>query len=244
MICPKMRSRHALLFLFLGTIGCDKTAAPAQTTGPAGSSSALVTAKTKLRYQFKEGDTFSYLIAHDVVARESHKTGSQSKASAEMSLRVIWAVEAVDAGGRAKLKCKVEYVRVTTENSLGIKAVVDSNTVNASEGNALFQLLKHWFTFTCDATGNIADFKVPAILDKHIDAGFAKSVFMPLHLVMPPDAVGEGASWKAPPLEITEMPGASFKILQENTFTLDRRVQKGSRQLENVLIAQNVRGIF
>ena len=218
-------------------------------------SPAAATAQTTLRYKFKQGDTFKYVMEQKMKMTRV-VMGESSTMTAEQVSDLTWTVQGVDAAGNARITIKFGRNKMTM-NLPTEKIEVDSaaNREPDSElGRLYFKVMKKLSgletSATVSPTGEFSDIALPEetlqelqkipganALGDAITADGLKRVMKQSGLILPKDPVSVGKSWTT--RTDTKMPYG--KLLADLECTYSGSVEKDGRTLEKLTLTPKVK---
>jgi hypothetical protein len=129
--------------------------------------SCAAQAQTTLRYKFKQGDKFDYLLEQNQKSVQ-RINDRDVNVNSKMVIKLTWETLEVDAAGKASVKVMIGRVKMTTDSDATGKAEVDSmDTTEPEDGirKILWQTVRSMsgreISFGADPTGEFKDFKFP-----------------------------------------------------------------------------------
>jgi RNA polymerase sigma factor (sigma-70 family) len=208
---------------------------------------------TTLRYKFKEGDRFNYVVEKKT---ETHTTaaGSDRDVMATWTYDVTWKVVGVDSSGNARMALTIDRLRYSSDNGLAGKLEFDSKKHNDPAGvpagvRVLSAVLKAQvgaeFTCTLSPRGEVSDFKVPRkVADavkntQGVRALYSTESFKQLlacqgRVVLPDDPVSRGAGWKEK--TDTAVAGGHARMTVETRATYQGDAERGGMRLAEIAL--------
>jgi hypothetical protein len=210
-------------------------------------------AQTTLRYKFKEGDKFGYVMEQKMKISTS-VMGKDVEMNMNQGMDMSWHVLKVDKDGNAEVKMAFSGAKMSMDGPMG-KVEVDSKNPKQPDdpiGKILSQtvaaLAELEMTFTMDSVGEIKDIKMPekvknnlkampgaeAMGDLFSDEGLKKMAQG--GVVLPREAVSKGKTWSTK----ADMKMPFGKIKGDIQFTYDEAVEKDGKKLEKIALKPNV----
>jgi hypothetical protein len=165
------------------------------------------TAKTTLRWKFKPGEVFHYVMDQNTVTTGQDPMGREIKQTVELILDMTWTIKAVDASGVASITETIDRVRTTMAAPFG-KFSFDSRDAGNAAGPAapmVNLLVGAEFTVKMNPRGEVSDIKLSdkllaTLKDQNAQAQFSevglKNVVEQMVLPLGEAAVDVGETWK------------------------------------------------
>jgi RNA polymerase sigma factor (sigma-70 family) len=206
---------------------------------------------TTLRYQFKEGDQFRY-----VVEKKTENTttagGFERAGSTTQTYDVTWRVTGVDSDGNARVALTVDRLRYVEDCGFPGKVEFDSRKNKNPVGvpavvRILAPILKAQvgaeFTCTVSPRGEVRDFKVPkkvanAVMNTQGMQGLYSADFFKQQLacqgciILPRGPIAKGFGWSE--RDDVVVAGGHAKMPVETRATYQGEADRGGRKLEEV----------
>jgi hypothetical protein len=210
-------------------------------------------AQTILRYKFKEGEKFGYVLDQKM-KMSTNVMGKDIEMHINQWMDMSWQVLKLDKDGNAEVKVAFSGAKMSMDGPMG-KVEVDSKNAKQPDdpiGKILSQtvaaLAELEMTFTMDSVGEIKDIKMPekvknnlkalpgaeAMGDLFSDEGLKKMAQG--GVVLPRDAVTKGKTWNTK----ADMKLQFGKIKGDIQFTYEEAVDKEGKQLEKIALKPNV----
>ena len=214
---------------------------------------AALPAQTTLRYKFKQGDKFSYVMDQKM-KMTMNVQGKESGMNMNQAIEMAWEVVKVESTGNAQVKISFTGMKMVMDGPMG-KVEVDSKSKDAPQdplGQTLHQVVKTMgemeMTLTMDATGDIKDVKIPAKVkeslknlpgaeamgDMFSDDGLKKMAQG--GFILPKEAVSKGKTWT----HKADMKMPMGRVKGDIQFTYDGQVDKGGKKLEKIDLKPNI----
>lgn len=219
---------------------------------------------TILRYQFKEGDQFRYVVEQKT---ETTTTGGPDErfGSTTRTYDVTWRVRSVDADGNAQVRLTIDRVRYVddsgTPGKLTFKVTFDSQKNQQPEGPPtmvrvlspiLKALVRAEFTCTVSPRGELREFKVPKkvadIVKKTpgLRAVYSAESFQQQlaglgGVVLPKESVSQGTGWneKADVVIV----GGHAKMAVDTKATYRGPADRGEKKVDEVALTPKVTAV-
>jgi RNA polymerase sigma factor (sigma-70 family) len=207
---------------------------------------------TTLRYQFKQGDTFSYLVERKT---ETHSTspGIERRVATTQTYDLTWKVASVDSDGNARMTLTLDRFRYVEDNFPG-RVEFDSRKHRNPVGvpasvRILSAVLKAHAgaAFTCAVSprGEVSAFKVPKKVADAVKGtpgvqalysveSFRQQLAYPGSVVLPRDPVSRGTGWS----EKTDLTvaGGHAAVIVETKATYQGGADREGKQLEAIAL--------
>jgi hypothetical protein len=204
-----------------------------------------------LRYQFKKGDQFRYVVEKKTET-QSNTLGIERglvETQTTQTYDVTWRVLRVDSGGNARMTLTIDRLRHVIDNGLPGKFEFDSRKHRNPVGmpvvvRTLSPVLKAQvgasFTCTVSPRGEIHDFKVPkkilgaVINTPGMQALYSTESFRQLlacqgSVVLPKDSVVKGSSWDEK--TAASIAGGHAKMTLYTKATYQGEADRGGKKL-------------
>jgi hypothetical protein len=211
-------------------------------------------AQTTLRYRFKEGEKFNYVL--DFRAKvHMNLLGKEAESKKNLMLELAWNVVKVDAKGNAQVQIKVTHAHMTMEGSMGLVIEADSKKKPASDDPAAkpyYQTVKAYASTEVNATlsptGEMKDIKIAdetlkvlkglPVADK-LGEVFSTDNFRILigNVVLPAAAVMKGKTWS----NKIEARIPFGKMITENVYTYEGPVDKDGMKLQKIATRPSIK---
>jgi RNA polymerase sigma factor (sigma-70 family) len=207
-----------------------------------------------LRYQFKEGDKFSYVVEMKTESR-STAPGFERVVSESRTYDVTWRVTNVDSDGNARMTLTVDRLRHLGDSGFpGSELEFDSKKHKNPVGvpalaRVLSTVLKAQvgaeFTCTMSPQGEVSDFKVPKQLadavknTQGMTALYNAESFKQLlasqgSVVLPKNPVYKGAGWSEK--TAVTVAGGHAKMTVDTKTTYQGEADRGGKKLQEIAL--------
>ncbi len=218
-------------------------------------------AGTTLRYQFKAGDKFSYVVERKMDTQATSPALARTVSTTE-TYDVTWRVVRVDPDGTASLKLTIDRLHYVSHDGFpASKFEFDSrihkNPVGApgmirALSACLKAQVKAEFTCTMSPRGEISDFKFPTRLaevlknmkglyGQRLSEGLQRDLTSQGSVILPKSSTAKGNNWE----EKTFLPvagiGATITVYTEATY--QGLSDHGGKQLEAITLRPTARSI-
>jgi RNA polymerase sigma factor (sigma-70 family) len=205
---------------------------------------------TTLRYQFKKGDKFRYVVE---TKKETKTTaaGNERVVSTTQTYDMIWMVRSVDANGNVRITQTIHRIRFLMDSGIAGKIEFDSSKDRKPKGPGSQVLADFFkalvgaeFTWTMSPRGEVSDFKAPErilnVLKKTRGLGptfspdsFKQRVTQGM-IVLPRGPVINGGSWtqKAD----AKIPVGPAKMTAYTRALYQGKIDRGGKKLEAIAL--------
>jgi hypothetical protein len=213
-------------------------------------------AQTTLRFQFKEGDKFDYVL--DQTMNMSTKVGVKDDkvtVTIKQSMDMSWEVLKVDKNGSGQVQMRFKHVKMDMAGPMGKVHVDSSNPKELDDpvGRILSQvagtLAGLEVTFTMDPTGGIKDLKMPekvknslksmpgaeAMGDLFSDEGLKRMANG--GVAFPKEPVSKEQTWK----ENVDMKMPMGRVKGQIQFTYQGTEEKDGKKLEKIAAKPDIK---
>jgi RNA polymerase sigma factor (sigma-70 family) len=231
----------------------QQTSAPQAKSGEGPAAAPAPARGTSLRYQFKEGDTFKYVVEHKT---ETHSSipGYDRTGTSTRTYEVTWKVTRVDADGNARMTLTVDRLQYVEDDGFPGKVEFDSRKDRNPVGipasvRVLSAVLKAQvgaqFTYTMSPRGEVSDFKVPKKLADAVKStaglhalysaeSFKQLLVCQGGVVLPRDPVDRETSWH----EKSEAPlaGGHAKMTVDTRAEYQGGADRDGRKVEAIAL--------
>jgi hypothetical protein len=233
--------------------GTPPEEAPAPQDRKAGRPVAAPARRASLRYKFKEGDRFSYVVEKKTETRTT-AAGSERVVVATQTWDVTWKVSGIDSDGNARVTLTVDRLRYVEDNGFPGKVEFDSRKMRNPAGvpaivRVLSAVLKAQvgaeFTCTVSPRGEVSAFKVPRKLANAVRntpgvralysaESFRRQLACQGGVVLPKDPVYKGRGWD----EKTEVAvaGGHARMAGYTRATYQGQGDRGGKKLDEIAL--------
>jgi RNA polymerase sigma factor (sigma-70 family) len=212
---------------------------------------------TTLRYKFKEGDSFTYVVEKKTEV-QSNTLGIERLAMTKQTTEawdVTWKVTAVDADGNAQVTLTVDRVRHVSDNGFPAgKMEFDSREHKNPVGpavlvRALSPVLKSQvgaeFKCTVSPRGEVSDFKVPkkvadavkstqGVRELYSTEEFKQRLACQGGIVLPRGPLSKEAGWNE--RADTVLVGGHAKLTVDTRATYKGEAERGAKKLAEIAL--------
>jgi hypothetical protein len=216
-------------------------------------SAGLAEAQTTLRYQFKEGEKFAYVLEQKMKVTTT-ANGKDTEGKVDMSLEMAWNVLKVEKNGDAQIKILFTGAKIVSEGPNG-KLVIDSKDLKEQKddtGKVLASVVgaiaNLEMTFVMEPRGEMKDIQIPdkvknsfktapggeVMADLFSDEGLKKMANG--GIVFPMDPVAKGKSWT----QKADMKIPSGQIKGEIEYTYEGQEAKDGKKLDQIALKPNI----
>jgi RNA polymerase sigma factor (sigma-70 family) len=209
---------------------------------------------TTLRYKFKEGDKFGYVVEHKAENRSS-VPGFERVVVITRTYDVTWKVAGVDSDGKARMTLTVDRVRYMEDDgppagtmefdSQKHKSPVGVPAVARILGPVLRAQVGAEFTCTVSPRGEVSDFKVPKKLADVIKStqglgamysseSFERELARQGSVVLPKEPVSKDAGWNERAEGAVTVGRA--KVAVDTRATYKGEAERGGKKLAEIAL--------
>jgi RNA polymerase sigma factor (sigma-70 family) len=211
-----------------------------------------------LRYQFKEGEKFSYVVEKKTETG-SGIAGADRVVVSTWTCDVTWKVKSVDSDGNARMMLTINRIQYVGENGLLGKVEFDSSKHNNPVGlpplvKVLSPVLKAQvgadFTCTMSPRGAVSDFKVPkkvadavkntqGVQALYSTDSFRQQLACQGGVVLPRDPVVKGATWNQK--TDAAIAGGHAKMTVDSKAAYEGEGDKSGKKLQEIALQPTAR---